>query len=92
MGLITLVQPDERFWLLVSVDDADPTEIKHKIVNDEPSDDELSKDGWSAFECRPAVFAQFVVGRFVVDNLVLDFCGISVVNRDKQPESFVRLD
>lgn len=52
MGLITLVQPDEQFWLLVAVDDADPTEVKHKILDDhEPTDAEL--DGtWTGIKCR----------------------------------------
>ena len=52
MGLITLVQPDEQFWLLVAVDDNDPTEVKHKILDDqEPSTEEL--DGiWTAIRCR----------------------------------------
>jgi hypothetical protein len=52
MGLITLVQPDERFWLLISVDQEDQTQITHKVLTDEPSDGELKTDGWSAFECR----------------------------------------
>lgn len=52
MGLITLVQPDEQFWLMVAVDDNDPTEVKHKICDDhEPTADEL--DGiWTAVKCR----------------------------------------
>jgi len=42
MGLITLVQPDEQFWLMVAVDDNDPTEVKHKICDDhEPTAEEL---------------------------------------------------
>ena len=64
MGLITLVQPDERFWLHITVDDTDPTEIKHKITQDEPNEGELN--GWSAIECRrmPADWFEDVKTRY----------------------------
>ena len=50
MGLITLVQPNETFWVLVAADDNDPTDIRHKISQDEPTDKELAD--WSALKCR----------------------------------------
>lgn len=48
MGLINLVEPEDTFWLTVSVDEEDSTQLTSKMVSELPAD--LS--GWSAFLCK----------------------------------------
>lgn len=48
MALINLVEPEDIFWLMVSVDQDDSTQMIHKAVAELPED----MGGWSAFLCK----------------------------------------
>lgn len=48
MGLINLVEPEDAFWLLVSVDETDSTQLVSKVAAEVPED----ISGWSAFLCK----------------------------------------
>jgi len=50
MALISLIEPNETYWLMVSVDDADATELKHRVECDLNEAD--LQNGWSGFNCR----------------------------------------
>lgn len=48
MGLINLVEPEDAFWLMVSVDEEDSTQLTNKVEADLPED----MVGWSGFRCK----------------------------------------
>ena len=48
MALINLVEPEDAFWLMVSVDDEDSTQLISKVLADLPED----MIGWSGFRCK----------------------------------------